>query len=149
MLGAEIASTFENPSSIRLGGCKLIEEIMIGEDKLIHFSGVALGEACTIVLRGANSHLLDEAERSMHDALCVLSQTVANKGVIYGGGNPEISMARGIDEVAAKTPGAYSFSFFLYVMLSSALSPPGLWSEGFKLYACHCMLWCSVPCVHG
>lgn len=106
VLGAEIASTFENPSSIRLGSCKLIEEIMIGEDKLIHFSGVSLGEACTIVLRGANSHLLEEAERSMHDALCVLSQTVANKGVIYGGGNPEISMARGIDEVAAKTPGA-------------------------------------------
>lgn len=108
VLGAEIASTFENPSSIRLGACKLIEEIMIGEDKLIHFSGVALGEACTIVLRGANSHLLDEAERSMHDALCVLSQTVANKGVIYGGGNPEISMARGIDEIAAKTPGVNS-----------------------------------------
>ena len=110
MLGAEIASTFENPSSIRLGACKLIEEILIGEEKLIHFAGVALGEACTIVLRGANSHLLDEAERSMHDALCVLSQTVANKGVIYGGGNPEISMARGIDEIAAKTPGVNSLS---------------------------------------
>jgi T-complex protein 1 subunit beta len=40
----------------------------------IRFSGVALGEACTIVLRGATQHLLDEAERSLHDALCVLSQ---------------------------------------------------------------------------
>lgn len=105
VLGAEIASTFENPNSIRLGTCKLIEEIMLGEDKLIHFSGVALGEACTIVLRGANQHVLDEAERSMHDALCVLSQTVANKGVIYGGGNPEIAMAKRIDEEASQTPG--------------------------------------------
>ncbi len=34
----------------------MIEEIMIGEDKLVHFSGVALGEACTIVLRGASAH---------------------------------------------------------------------------------------------
>lgn len=33
-----------------------------------------MGEACTIVLRGATSHLLDETERSLHDALCVLSQ---------------------------------------------------------------------------
>ena len=49
---------------------------MIGEDKLIHFSGTKMGAACTIVLRGASSHLLDEAERSMHDALCVLQQTV-------------------------------------------------------------------------
>lgn len=36
---------------------------MIGEDKLIHFSGVALGEACTIVLRGASTHILEEADR--------------------------------------------------------------------------------------
>lgn len=110
VLGAEIASTFENPNSIRFGTCKLIEEIMIGEDKLIHFSGVALGEACTVVLRGANDHVLEEAERSIHDALCVLSQTVANKGVIYGGGNPEITMAKAIDDQAAKTPGKASLA---------------------------------------
>ncbi len=48
---------------------------MIGEDKLIKFSGVAAGEACTVVLRGATSQMLDEAERSLHDALSVLSQT--------------------------------------------------------------------------
>lgn len=51
--GGEIASTFDNPESVKLGHCNLIEEIMIGEDKLIHFSGVELGQACTIVLRGA------------------------------------------------------------------------------------------------
>ena len=33
------------------------------------------GKACTLILRGASSHLLDEAERSMHDALCVLTET--------------------------------------------------------------------------
>eukprot|EP00958_Prasinococcus_capsulatus_P013165 scaffold1328_cov394-Prasinococcus_capsulatus_cf.AAC.51 len=52
---------------------------MIGEDKLVHFSGVEMGEACTIVLRGASNHLLDEAERSLHDALCVLQQTVRSR----------------------------------------------------------------------
>ena len=51
--GGDIASTFDNPESVKLGHCKLIEEIMIGEDRLIHFSGVAMGQACTIVLRGA------------------------------------------------------------------------------------------------
>lgn len=54
-VGGEIASTFDNPESTKLGSCKLIEEIMIGEDKLIHFSGVELGAACTIVLRGAST----------------------------------------------------------------------------------------------
>ena len=38
--------------------------------------------------------MLDEAERSLHDALCVLSQTVADARVIYGGGYPEMRMAK-------------------------------------------------------
>lgn len=54
LTGGEIASTFDNPGAVKLGRCKLIEEIMIGEDRLIHFSGTAMGEACTIVLRGAS-----------------------------------------------------------------------------------------------
>jgi T-complex protein 1 subunit beta len=68
-------------------------------------TGVALGEACTIVLRGASSHILDEAERSLHDALCVLHETVKDSRVLYGGGWSEMRMARAIEEAAAKTPG--------------------------------------------
>jgi T-complex protein 1 subunit beta len=74
--GGDIVSTFDNPESVKIGTCKLVEEIIIGEDKLIKFSGCAKGDACTIVLRGASSHLLDEAERSLHDALCVIVETV-------------------------------------------------------------------------
>ena len=128
--GGEIVSTFDSPELVKLGHCKLIEEIMIGEDKLIHFSGVSMCEACTIVLRGASNHLLDEAERSLLDALCVLQQTVsfssslevllkckdasnglhvdlqvADTRVTCGGGCPEIKMAKAVDELAARTPG--------------------------------------------
>ncbi|XP_072953815.1 T-complex protein 1 subunit beta-like [Typha angustifolia] len=106
--GGEIASTFDDPESVKLGRCKLIEEIMIGEDKLIHFSGVEMGQACTIVLRGASEHVLDEAERSLHDALCVLSQTVNDSRVLLGGGWPEMVMAREVDDLARKTPGKKS-----------------------------------------
>lgn len=118
LVGGEITSTFEHPELVQLGHCKLIEEVMIGEDMLIHFSGVAMGtardrtrggvlkrtntkkkkerqlkqncdsagEACTIVLRGATQQILDEAERSLHDALCVLAQTVKEPRTVYGGG---------------------------------------------------------------
>ncbi|XP_024377703.1 T-complex protein 1 subunit beta [Physcomitrium patens] len=108
--GGEITSTFNDPENVKLGHCKLIEEIMIGEDRLIHFSGVALGQACTIVLRGASSHVLDEAERSLHDALCVLVQTVQDSRVIWGGGWPEFLMARRVEELARKTPGKKSLA---------------------------------------
>ena len=41
--GGEITSTFDHPELVKLGHCKLIEEVMIGEDTLIHFAGVAMG----------------------------------------------------------------------------------------------------------
>lgn len=103
--GGEIASTFDHPELVKLGHCDLIEEIIIGEDKLIKFSGVAAGEACTIVLRGATQQLLDEAERSLHDALSVLSQTVREPRTVLGGGCSEVLMSKAVDEVAAKTAG--------------------------------------------
>lgn len=119
--GGEIASTFDNPDKVKLGHCKLIEEIMIGEDKLIHFSGVDMGEACTIVLRGASSHVLDEAERSLHDALCVLQQTVQDSRVVCGGGAPEVQMAKHVEERAARTAGKKSLAMEAYAKALRAI----------------------------
>jgi T-complex protein 1 subunit beta len=87
VLGGDVLSTFDSPGEAKLGTCDLIEEVMIGEDKLIRFSGVPLGEACTVVLRGATRQILDEAERS------------------FGGGCAEMLMANAIQEEALKTPG--------------------------------------------
>jgi len=105
VLGADILSTFDNPDSAVLGTCSLIEEIMIGEDKVLKFSGCKAGEACSIVLRGSGSHILDEAERSLHDALCVLVAAVKNHRVVYGGGNTEIKMSLAVDELAKTVKG--------------------------------------------
>lgn len=52
--------------------------------------------------------MLDEAERSLHDALCVLSQTVNDSRVLLGGGWPEMVMSKEVDELARKTPGKKS-----------------------------------------
>jgi len=110
VFGAEIVSTFDHPELVKLGHCKLVEEIYLGEDKAIKFSGVAVGEACTIVLRGSSSHILDEAERSMHDALCVLSTVIKDPRVVYGGGCTEMEMAKAVDALAAKTAGKRSLA---------------------------------------
>lgn len=105
VLGADIVSTFDHPELVKLGSCKLIEEILVGGDPVLRFSGVPVGAACTIILRGATSHMLDEAERSLHDALCVVSQTVKETRTVLGGGCSEVLMAHAIDEAAARTPG--------------------------------------------
>lgn len=63
------------------------------------------GEACTIVLRGATQQILDEAERSLHDALCVLAQTVKEPRTVFGGGCSEMLMAKVVTDLANRTPG--------------------------------------------
>ncbi|CAO1613585.1 unnamed protein product [Sympodiomycopsis kandeliae] len=103
--GGEIASTFEHPEMVKLGECDVIEEVIIGEDRLIKFSGVPAGEACTVVLRGATTQMVDEAERSLHDALSVLSQTVKETRTVLGGGCSEMAMSKRVDEVARQTAG--------------------------------------------
>lgn len=103
--GGEIVSTFEHPEMVTLGKCKTIEQVMIGEDTLLRFSGVSLGEACTVVIRGATQQIIDEAERSLHDALCVLAATVQESRIVYGGGCSEMAMACAVVRAAAATPG--------------------------------------------
>lgn len=103
--GGEIASTFDRPDQVKLGQCERIEEVMVGEDVLIKFSGVAAGEACTVVIRGATAQMIDEAERSLHDALAVLSQTVKEPRITYGGGCAEMLMANAVDDEAKITKG--------------------------------------------
>jgi T-complex protein 1 subunit beta len=84
---------------------------MIGEDKVMRLGGCKRGEACTIVLRGASSHVLDEADRSLHDALAVLVSTVQDRSrTVWGGGCTEILMASAVDQAALATPGKKSLA---------------------------------------
>merc|ERR1712151_459468 len=59
----------------------------------------------TIVLRGSGQHILDEAERSLHDAICVLVAACKNHKTILGGGNAEMRMSLAVDELAKKKDG--------------------------------------------
>jgi T-complex protein 1 subunit beta len=105
VLGSQILSTFDQPETNVLGSCDSIEEIMIGEDKMIKFSGCHKNEACTIVLRGSGQHILDEAERSLHDVICVLIAASKNHKTILGGGNSEMRMSLAVDELAKSMSG--------------------------------------------
>lgn len=109
-LGGEIVSTFDNPEKVKIGKCDLIEQITIGEDSLLRFSGVQLGEACTVVLRGATNQILDEAERSLHDALCVLLTHVREARTVTGAGAAETLMASHVLVEAQKISGKESLA---------------------------------------
>merc|ERR1719471_2495131 len=94
--GGEIVSTFGKPELVKIGKCDLIEQVSIGDETLLKFSGVP---------RGATEQIIGEAERSLHDALCVLTSTVKEPRTLYGGGCSELLMARAVDELSSVTPG--------------------------------------------
>jgi T-complex protein 1 subunit beta len=179
--GGEIASTFDAPDKVKIGRCEVIEEIMIGEDKvggvsaatryllssmvsfirsigikrhpvcgcplqerwlcggvatcadplqLIKFSGVAAGEACTVVLRGATSQMVEEAERSLHDALSVLSQTVKETRVTLGGGCAEMLMSCSVDEAARTVSGKRALAVEGFSRALRQVSAGRIWTRG-------------------
>lgn len=86
------------------------------------------GEACTIVLRGATQQILDEAERSLHDALCVLAQTVKEPRTVYGGGSAEMLMAKVVSDLANRTPGKEAVAMESF---AKALRMVGAFSAAF------------------
>ncbi|KAJ9464248.1 T-complex protein 1 subunit beta [Diplonema papillatum] len=99
-LGGEVVSQFDDTEGVKMGGAALIDEVMIGEDLVIRFSGVKGGRACTVVLRGSSQQLLDEAERSLRDALCIVASTVRDNRVVFGAGASEAFMAAAIMKAA-------------------------------------------------
>jgi len=107
VLNGEIASSFSKQigtKSIQLGTCELIEEradILTGSSEpLVLFSGLPARGACTVVLRGATDQVLDEIERSLHDALCVVHKAIADQRYMLGGGCIDVLLSKHLSEKA-------------------------------------------------
>jgi len=103
--GGKIMASFKDLSSDVLGEAKIIEEVKIGEDKLVYVKECKNPKAVTIVVRGGTEHVIDEAERSLHDALCVVRNAVEDGKIVPGGGAPEAEVAKQLREYAVKVGG--------------------------------------------
>ena len=103
--GAKIVASVKDLSSASFGEAKVIEESKIGDDKLTYIRDAKNPMAVTIVLRGGTEHVVDEAERSLHDALCVVRDAIEDAKIVAGGGAPEEETARQLREYAVKVGG--------------------------------------------
>ena len=103
--GAKIVASIKDLSSSSLGEAKTVEETKIGDDKLTYVRDAKNPMAVTVVLRGGTEHVVDEAERSLHDALCVVRDAVEDAKVVAGGGAPEAEIAKQLREYAVKVGG--------------------------------------------
>ncbi|KAJ6359154.1 hypothetical protein OIU76_000798 [Salix suchowensis] len=79
----------------KLGYADLVEEVSLGDGKIVKITGIKdMGRTTTVLVHGSNQLVLDEAERSLHDALCVVRCLVSKRVLIAGGGAPEIELSR-------------------------------------------------------
>jgi thermosome len=91
--GAKIIINIDDLNTNDLGYAQLVEERKVGEDKWVFIEGCKNPKAVTILIRGGTEKVIDEADRSLHDALCVVRDIVLNPKVVAGGGAPEMEVA--------------------------------------------------------
>lgn len=103
--GAKVVASVKELSSASLGEAKIIEETKIGDDKLTYVREAKNPMAVTIVVRGGTEHVVDEAERSLHDALCVVRDAIEDGKIVAGGGAPEEETSKQLREYAVKVGG--------------------------------------------
>lgn len=90
----------EKFDSAILGQAEKVYEKRVGDWDYTFFEGMKATRAQTIILRGANDFFLDEAERSMHDSLCVVKRVLESNAVVAGGGAVEVALSIFLDDFA-------------------------------------------------
>lgn len=87
--GARVINNLDDLTSKDLGAADLVEERKIETDKWVFVEGCKNPKSVTILIRGGSQRVVDEAERSVHDALMVTKDVLEKPLIVAGGGSPE------------------------------------------------------------
>ena len=87
--GARIVTNLDDLFEKDLGTADLVEERKIEEDKWVFVEGCKHPKSVTLLLRGGSQRVVDEVERSVHDALMVVKDVIEHPSIVAGGGAPE------------------------------------------------------------
>ncbi|CAK9184635.1 unnamed protein product [Ilex paraguariensis] len=103
--GGTVQTSVNNVIDEVLGSCELFEERQVGNERFNIFSGCPLGQTATIVLRGGADQFIEEAERSLHDAIMIVRRAMKNSTVVAGGGAIDMEISRYLRQHARTIAG--------------------------------------------
>jgi thermosome len=103
--GARIVTNLDDLFEKDLGMAEVVEEKKIEEDKWVFIEGCRHPKSVTLLLRGGSQRVVDEVERSVHDALMVVKDVIENPLIVAGGGAPETYAATKIRSWAKTLEG--------------------------------------------
>lgn len=97
-----IVPRFQELSSDKLGKAGIVREVAFGttKDRMLVIEECANTRAVTVFCRGGNKMMVDEAKRSLHDAICVVRNLIRDNRIVYGGGAAEISCSLAVSAAA-------------------------------------------------
>merc|ERR1719429_808431 len=103
-LGCSPVASLDHFTADKLASAELVEEVSTGSSKVVKITGIAkAGRTVSIIVRGSNKLMLEEAARSLHDALCVVRCLVKKRFIIAGGGSPETELSLKLMQIATVT----------------------------------------------
>jgi len=103
--GGRIVTNFDDLTPNDLGYAELVEERKVEEDKWVFVEGCKNPKAVSILIRGGSQRVVDEAERSIHDAIMVTKDVIEKPALVAGGGAPEAHLAYEIKQWANTLSG--------------------------------------------
>jgi chaperonin GroEL (HSP60 family) len=108
--GARLVNNLDDLTSKDLGSANLVEERKVETDKWVFIEGCKNPKAVTILVRGGSQRVVDEADRSLHDALMVIKDVLEKPAIVAGGGAPEAYIANELRHWSSNLEGRSQLS---------------------------------------
>jgi len=110
--GGRIVPRFEELSEEKLGKAGMVREVSFGntKERMLVIEDCSNLKAVTVLVRGGNQMIVEEAKRSLHDAMCVVRNLIKDNRVVYGGGAAEIACSLAVSKYADTVAGVDQYA---------------------------------------
>ena len=103
--GGRISTNLDDISADDLGSAEIVQQKKVESDKWVFIEGCKNPRSVTILIRGGSQRVVDEVDRSIHDALMVVKDVVEKPAIVAGGGSPEAYLATELNEWSGNSAG--------------------------------------------
>jgi thermosome len=120
--GGKIVSNIDALAASDLGHAALVEERKTGDDKMTYIEGCKNPKSVTLLIRGGTQRMTAEAERSIHDGLCVVKDLIEEPKIVAGGSAPEMEMASVLKKYAQTVQGREQLAITIFAESLEAIA---------------------------
>ena len=103
--GGRISTNLDDISADDLGSAEIVQQKKVESDKWVFIEGCKNPRSVTVLIRGGSQRVVDEVDRSIHDALMVVKDVVEKPSIVAGGGSPEAYLAAELNEWSSISEG--------------------------------------------